>query len=141
MREIHNHPDYYITEGGEVYSTKRNGMRLLKQVTTNKGYNRVSLGSSKLHSVHRLVAEAYIPNPDNHPHINHIDEDKSNNSVSNLEWCNPQQNKEHSASKWVKVMTPEGEILDVFNLRKFCRENNLDRGNLNRSSSKGYRLV
>lgn len=56
----------------------------------NKGYLRVSLwkdGKGKKYSIHRLVAIAFIPNPDNLPEVNHKDENKFNNNVDNLEWC------------------------------------------------------
>ena len=49
-------------------------------------------GKSRRKTVHRIVAEAFIPNVFNHPQINHIDEDKGNNSVSNLEWCTSSDN-------------------------------------------------
>lgn len=61
----------------------------------NKGYLKVILckdGKTKQLLVHRLVANAFIPNPLNLPFINHKDEDKTNNAVSNLEWCSQQYN-------------------------------------------------
>ena len=63
--------------------------KILFQWKDIKGYLSVAIGSKqsrKLYKVHRLVAEAFIPNPDNLPQVNHIDEDKSNNKVENLEW-------------------------------------------------------
>lgn len=63
--------------------------------TTNFGYKLVHLsvnGHSKYFRVHRLVAAAFIPNPDNLPQINHRDEDKQNNNVNNLEWCSSKYN-------------------------------------------------
>jgi hypothetical protein len=72
----------------------------MKVHVDNKGYNRVSLHidgigrQTKL--VHRLVAEQFLPNPLNLPQVNHIDGNKSNNAVSNLEWCTGQDNVTHS---------------------------------------------
>ena len=63
--------------------------RMLKLKRESNGYLRVNLvkdGRSKQHSVHRLVAKAFIPNPQNLETVNHKDEDKTNNAVSNLEW-------------------------------------------------------
>ncbi len=64
--------------------------KILSQCVGSKGYKLVTLckkGKQKTVNVHRLVAMAFIPNPDSLPCVNHIDEDKSNNNVSNLEWC------------------------------------------------------
>ena len=98
---IKNFPDYYITDTGEVYSRKGDGrFRKLKQ-QTNKGYKKVELMTNGRYTrrqffVHRLVAEAFIPNPDNKPHVNHIDGNPSNNNVDNLEWCTPSENLIHA---------------------------------------------
>lgn len=84
---------YGITEDGKVFSFASN--KFLKQQISRKGYYSVDLGKGlnyKHYSVHRLVAQAYLPNPNNLPEVNHIDEDKSNNSVSNLEWCTKDYN-------------------------------------------------
>ena len=67
----------------------------------NKGYFQVELsknGKTKTFLVHRLVAEAFIPNYNNMPFINHIDFNRKNNNVNNLEWCNQSQNMLHSAN-------------------------------------------
>lgn len=64
-----------------------------------KGYLMVSLTKhhkTEKFSVHRLVAEAFIPNPNNYPQVNHKDEDKSNNCVENLEWCDAKYNNQYS---------------------------------------------
>lgn len=71
--------------------------RILKPEIRN-GYYSVSLmknGKRRNYRVHRLVAEAFIPNPDNLPMVNHKDEDKLNNIVSNLEWCDNTYNSQY----------------------------------------------
>ena len=77
-------------------------MRILKNMVlqkTPRGYISINLyknGKSKRMSVHRLVAKAFIPNPKNKPYINHKDANRSNNIISNLEWCTPKENTQHS---------------------------------------------
>jgi hypothetical protein len=68
--------------------------RLLKQHKNNQGYLRVNLNKKRCF-VHRLVAQAFIPNINNKPFINHIDCNPLNNNVNNLEWCTPQENVDY----------------------------------------------
>ena len=91
---------YAVTEDGRVYSFA--SKTFLKPQVTGKGYLTVQLGRGrnyKPYRVHRLVAEAFIPNPDNLPEVNHIDEDKTNNSVDNLEWCTRQYNLNYGTGR------------------------------------------
>jgi len=69
--------------------------------TESFGYKYVSLckGSQKRLRIHRLVAEAFIPNPDNLPQVNHKDEDKSNNRADNLEWCTQEYNQSYGTGR------------------------------------------
>lgn len=89
---------YAVSNTGEVYNTFTG--RKLKQSTINKNYKQVSLyphtGDRKNLLVHRLVAIAFIDNPLNLPFINHIDNNPSNNHVSNLEWCTASYNTQYS---------------------------------------------
>ena len=98
MRNIKNYEGFYaITKDGKVWSHYNN--KFLQTPPTKSGYFRLTLCSDKKRMnkfVHRLVAEAYISNPDNKPYINHIDSDKTNNIVDNLEWCTYEENMTHS---------------------------------------------
>ena len=88
---------YLVSNTGKVWSNKSE--KIIAQHKDKRGYPRVSLEickHTKTFRVHRLVAEVFIPNPDNLREVNHIDGDKTNNHVSNLEWVTTQQNMIHS---------------------------------------------
>lgn len=81
---------YAASASGKIYSYK--SKKFLKDRDEKYGYRRISLkqnGSDRLQTfmIHRLVAIAWVPNPDNLPYVNHKDEDKTNNHYTNLEWC------------------------------------------------------
>ena len=92
---------------GRMVSKGQKGERfekeiILKQVDNTHGYLVVSLskdGKAKNYRVHRLVASAFIPNSENKPFINHIDENKYNNEVGNLEWVTAKENSNHGTLK------------------------------------------
>ena len=79
---------YKVSNFGRFKSIRNN--IFLKPYIQQNGYSRVSLsknGKIKYYNIHRLVAEAFIPNPNNYPVINHVDGNKNNNNVGNLEFC------------------------------------------------------
>lgn len=100
----------------------------------NSKYYFVSLyrkGELKTTAVHRIVAKSFLGNIRDRE-VNHIDRDTSNNKLSNLEWVTRQYNMEYSISKTYFLKSPEGEVVEIFNLEKFARDNLLDSSNLNK---------
>ena len=94
-------PDYMISNLGNIISLKGKGFRLLNPTLEPIGYRCVRLrvnGKYINKRIHQLVAIAFIPNPENKSSVNHIDANKSNNNVTNLEWCTQQENICHAFS-------------------------------------------
>ena len=129
---------YQVSDKGRVKSLehvtiRKNGSklpvkeRILKPVQNQNGYLRVNLydssGKMKKFLVHRLVCEAFHENPENNPCVNHIDENKTNNVVSNLEWCTYKENNNHGThnakvakalSRPVGQYTLDGKLVKVW---------------------------
>lgn len=131
---------YQVSNFGRVKSIKFGKGRILKPTTNLYGYLFVKLckdGKVKPFTVHRLVAEAFLPNPDNLPQVNHKDENKQNNIVSNLEWCSAQYNNTYDTriervaekttngkcSKPVLQYTLEGNFIKEWKSVAECRRN------------------
>lgn len=124
--------DYWVSNLGRVKSLKYKKERILKPRSEGKGYLAVALHKGKIREnwkVHRLVATYFIPNPNNYPDINHIDENKQNNHADNLEWCDKTynnnyghrndnisiKNKNHpSLSKKVAQYDKNGNLINIF---------------------------
>lgn len=151
MKDIQGYEGLYaITKDGQVWSYKSN--RFLKPSTTNgEGtYLKVSLskeGKVSKRYIHRLVAEAFIPNPENKPEVNHIDENKQNNCVSNLEWVTEKENANHGTRTQrvtAKISKPVRcvELDKVFpSQREAARQLDLSQGNITRACQNSARTV
>ena len=101
-KKIPGRDNYSISTEGEV-KNDRTG-KILKQGPSTSGYARVSLsnGTGKTPKIlfpHRAVAEAFIPNPDNKPEVNHLNSNRMDPRKSNLEWVTPKENTEHSIQR------------------------------------------
>lgn len=89
--------NYVLYSNGSIYSNRLK--RFLKPYIDKYGYAKVTLGGPtgpKRYSIHRLIAMAFILNPNGHSQVNHKDGIKSNNNYTNLEWCSPKQNQQHA---------------------------------------------
>ena len=106
---IPNWEDYHGSNFGRVKSCKRGKVKIMKPSLIRHGYLRVDLykdGRQKCFLVHRLVAELFIANPEGKPEVNHLDGDKLNNHVSNLEWTTSRENTQHALAS---RLSPLGE--------------------------------
>ena len=138
--------DRYIKGKGHSLQFKKG--RILKPMKDNNGYLKVRLCNgekSKTFNLHRLVAEAFIDNPDNLPQVNHKDENKTNNVVTNLEWCDSRYNKNYGTrnkrisekmtngklSKPVLQYDLEGNLIREWKSTMECGRNGFNHGAVN----------
>jgi hypothetical protein len=106
--------DYIVSSDGKVYSTNNCGRAKYHQEISQRlnadGYMQITVGKTGNRSqyrVHRMVAEAFIPNPDNLPEVNHKDNDRTNNCVDNLEWCTHEYNIQYSIDSCNHISTTD----------------------------------
>jgi len=142
---LDEYPFYKIYSDGKIYSIK-----LKKYISGHKnkrGYFSYTLynkkGKRTHKGLHQLLAIAFIPNPNNHEVVRHLDDNKNNNSLSNLKWGTIKENIEDAirnnvfvipdnSKKWL-VKTPKGNVVKIINLTNFCMKNNLTKQNLHKT--------
>ena len=116
---IENYGNYCVSNFGNVKNNKTN--RIMKLRNHRHGYKFVSLyknGKCKMFYIHRLVAYAFIENPDNKPKVDHIDENKANNNVKNLRWATVQENKYNQGKNKTNTRCFKGVSFDKNAKRK-----------------------
>lgn len=139
---------YQVSDKGRVKSlgngkSGNSKKKILKASKTGGGYMLVNLckeGNIKHYTIHRLVAQAFIDNPDNLPEVNHKDENKENNAVNNLEWCTKEYNinygtaRKRMAEKQSKavigISKVSGLILEFPSTQEASRQTGINRGNI-----------
>lgn len=97
--------NYHATSAGKIYNSKTSK---LNEGGYNRRYLRCKIGG-KEYNIHRLIAETFIPNPFNKPQVNHIDGNKHNNSVNNLEWVTAYENNLHAREMGLCIGPKSGE--------------------------------
>ena len=129
---------YLVSDSGQVWSLR--GGRALKPTIDKYGYEKVALydGRKGNHrTVHRLVAQAFIPNPNNLPTVNHINEDKTDNRVNNLEWASIADNDNHGTRNErmantkcklpVEQILPDGTTIEYKGVKDAHRKTGINR--------------
>lgn len=139
-KPIDGYERYLITRDANVYDTLRN--RYISTWVDTVGYKQCYLKdeNGKKHSkrIHRLVAKAFVPNPNSYPQVNHKDGNKLNNELSNLEWVTNAQNTQHGYDNdlyhskhrchKINVYRKNGEFLKTFkSIRSMCEELQVNR--------------
>lgn len=141
--------DYRVQEDGQIF--KRRGTGFLKPFPDKDGYLKIVVGFTGGHShnefVHRLVYKAFHGEiPDGYT-VDHNDSDRLNNHPSNLKLMTAEENAIKGNARFWTLISPRQEVIEVYNLAKFCRENGLHKGHMSdvhlgkKSHHKGWRIV
>ena len=162
-KQIDGFKDYQVSNFGNVKSSKKNRERILKPFKDKRGYSCVRLYENKERKhffVHRLVASMFICNPDNKTQVNHIDGNKNNNRLDNLEWVTNDENmrhswdiglrkppmkgkfgKEHNKSKPVLQILDGEVIAEYSNAREAEKITNIANPNISACCNKKYKTA
>ncbi len=118
---------YEVSNWGRVRNCRTG--RILQPMKNSWGYLQVDLCNDGVHKrclVHRLVAMAFLSNPDNLAEVNHIDQNKENNCVENLEWCDHAYNTKYSQAKTVYQYSLDGKLCGMWSSTAECDKYGFD---------------
>lgn len=154
---LDEYPDYGITKTGRVYSRKSGKWKELKPQIDTDGYSQVRIcsnGLKRLTFVHRLVAETFLKRPFGKSEVNHINGDKTNNNIRNLEWCNRSENMLHAHDSGllktrtaiIAINISTGKEIRFKGQHEASRILGINQGNINHAlkrngSYKGYKFI
>lgn len=133
-KNIEGYPNYQVSNMGRVKRLStgyyRRTEKILKPQLQNNGYLHIKLSQkdkTKCILVHRLIAQVFIPNPNNLPQVNHINEDKTDNRVENLEWCDRKYNINYGngISKRVKTNKENGTYKKIGEINSKIRSKSI----------------
>lgn len=140
-------PNYGITRDGRVYSYITN--RFLKTPCNKAGYSEVNLYLQRvphLKTIHRLVAETFLPNPFNKREVNHKNGIKTDNRIENLEWVTPSENIRHAletglntCNMKVVMCSPNGEVIRIFRSQGEASIHGFDQRLISRAIKNGFK--
>ena len=147
MKQYKDTP-YFVDTEGNVYRKWGEKYKKLKGTKNSRmPYNQICLWKNNMYKIkyiHRMVAEVYIPNPNNKPFVNHINGNKTDNSVKNLEWVSPKENTNHAIEKGLfdfnGEKNPQSKLTkeQVMNIRKEYVRNSRTNGSV--ALSKKYNV-
>lgn len=135
MKPIEGFPNYEISSDGRIWSKPRIDLRGHNRVghwmksSGKKNWYRhlvlINFEKKQTITIHKLVATAFVPNPNNLPCINHIDGNKQNNNASNLEWCSQEQNNLHSKLILGNTNCAKLQVSDIINIKYINTQSSL----------------
>ena len=149
-KPINDFPNYFVSNLGRIkrFYPSKNKEKILKFGYNNDGYNQVCLyknGKKNTHRVCRLVAKAFLPNNDGNLVVNHIDKNRKNDNVSNLEWVSIKYNVRYSRAKKILGINVKDNEKLVFDSLKDAEKEGFNLGNVwaccnnRRNQYKGYK--
>lgn len=115
------------------FGTQKITGKLISPTLGSRGYMVICLsknGKQKVHTIHRLIAKTFLDNPFSLPEVDHIDSNPLNNALGNLQWISKEDHAIKTNSKNYVFVSPEGELMEIYNLSDFCETLGLNKSHM-----------